>query len=225
VVAFVAGCLLLLAGLGLVVSGAALAVADHTVRDDAGYLMTPEETLRTDDGYAIVSTSLELRADAPVGAVPDALVGTTRLTVSSAGDTRVFVGIGRTADVLGYLAGVRRATVLELSDEPVLETSGTLAPATPPGARDFWVAQSSGTGRQSLAWEPERGDWTVVVMNADARAGVDVDVAVGATVPILGWGAAVLLLLGGTLLVVSVVVLVVVLWQVGRARDPQDAGA
>jgi hypothetical protein len=222
VVALVAGVLLLLVSLGLTASGAALAVADQAMRDDAGYLMSPDEKLRT-DGYAIVSTGLEIDVDPAAGFVPDALLGTAALT-ATAGDAPVFVGVARTADAQRYLAGVRHAVVLELSDDPVLETTGTLAPVTPPEAQDFWVAASSGPGRQSVAWEPERGDWTLVVMNADARAGMDVDAAVGATVPVLGWAVAVLLSVGLTLLVVSVVVLAVVLRQAARAPRAQDSG-
>ena len=44
-------------------------------------------------------------------------------------------------------------------------------PTGPPGDQTFWVASTSGTGEQTLEWEPEDGDWRAVVMNEDGRAG------------------------------------------------------
>ena len=56
---------------------------------------------------------------------------------------------------------------------------------------NFWAASASGTGTQAVTWEVEDGDWSVVVMNADASRGVDADVKAGAELPFLaslGWG-------------------------------------
>ncbi|MFB9476666.1 hypothetical protein [Nonomuraea salmonea] len=52
-------------------------------------------------------------------------------------------------------------------------------PATPPAAQPFWAATGSG----SLTWTPEAGDWTVVVMNADASPMISTDVRLSATLP------------------------------------------
>jgi hypothetical protein len=52
------------------------------------------------------------------------------------------------------------------------------------------VAQTSGSGIQTLTWQVPDGEWTVVVMNDDGSPGVDVRVEAGATVPVLGWIAA-----------------------------------
>jgi hypothetical protein len=54
------------------------------------------------------------------------------------------------------------------------------------------VASSQGTGKQSIDWEIDDGDYSVVVMNADGSLGVDADVSAGASVPYLdelGWSA------------------------------------
>ncbi len=42
-----------------------------------------------------------------------------------------------------------------------------------------------GAGEQSLVWDVEEGNWSVVVMNADGSAGVDAGVSVGASVSFL----------------------------------------
>ena len=57
-----------------------------------------------------------------------------------------------------------------------------MRPPSPPGQEEFWVASVEGSGDQSLLWEPESGNWAVVIMNADGRAGVSVDVRVGGQV-------------------------------------------
>jgi hypothetical protein len=83
-------------------------------------------------------------------------------------------------------------------------------PVASPGAQNFWVASATGSGPQTLLWEPTDGSWTVVVMNADGRPGIDIGADLGAKVPFLPWialgflVAGALLLVGGVLLVVGV---------------------
>jgi hypothetical protein len=62
----------------------------------------------------------------------------------------------------------------------------------------------------------KRGDWSIVVMNADGSRGVDAGVSAGANVPILsavGWGA----LGGGLVLLIAAGALVFV-----GVRDPRS---
>ena len=66
----------------------------------------------------------------------------------------------------------------------------------------------TGAGPQSLTWEAEDGDWSVVVMNADGSRGVQADINAGAKLPFLsevGWSA----LGSGTLLLLTAVALLV----------------
>jgi hypothetical protein len=76
----------------------------------------------------------------------------------------------------------------------------------PPAAQRFWVARASGTGTQTVTWPGHRGDWAVVVANADGSPGVSAHIQAGATVPALGWvafgvlGTGVLLFAGGAAL-------------------------
>ena len=100
---------------------------------------------------------------------------------------------------------------MNLAAAPVYRTTDGSAPTVPPADLDIWVAQSSGTGTQSVTWPLERGDWTVVVMNADGSAGVTADLAVGATVPALDWLIPTLLITGGVGLALGIVLMVVAL--------------
>ena len=85
------------------------------------------------------------------------------------------------------------------------DQGGELRPALP-ADQDFWAASAHGAGTQTVAWDLEDGDWSIVVMNADGSRGVDTDISAAAKVPFLGslgWvslgGALVLLITAGTL--------------------------
>ena len=53
--------------------------------------------------------------------------------------------------------------------------AGQRHPASPEHA-DIWAASNQGAGTQTVAWEIEDGNWSVVVMNADGSLGVDADI-------------------------------------------------
>jgi hypothetical protein len=60
------------------------------------------------------------------------------------------------------------------------------APATPPTEQDFWIVQTSSTGEQTISWEPDEGNYYVVLMNADGSEGINADIKVGVQVPFFG---------------------------------------
>jgi hypothetical protein len=198
--------------------------ADQAFRDDDGFLTSDARSLSTDT-YALVSDELELHVDGTVTFLPEDFLGDAKVTVSGAGDTPVFVGLAATRDVDAYLDGVAHAVVTDLpasdiTGDPTYRTEpGDAAPATEPGAADFWVAQSTGAGDQTIEWSLSEGTWSVVVMNADGSQSVDTDVTAGVTVPALTWSIVVLLglTLGG--LVIATVLLVVALHRPRGAQS------
>jgi hypothetical protein len=125
----------------------------------------------------------------------------------------LFIGIGPTAQVSTYLSGVTRdrVTSLDLGAGSVQyeHVDGTAMPGAPV-EQTFWVAQTSGTGSQTLEWAIREGDWAMVVMNADGSAPVVADMSLGARFGIVntligglaGIGA-VLLAIAATLLVLG----------------------
>jgi hypothetical protein len=78
------------------------------------------------------------------------------------------------------------------------------------------VASVHGSGPQTLDWEAEGGEWSVVVMNADGSAGVDAELSFGAHVPHLTWIGIGAGIAGGLL-----VVLAVGLIYLGARPDPR----
>ncbi|SDX31390.1 protein of unknown function [Geodermatophilus africanus] len=204
VVAVVAGAVLLLAATGPIVGGAALAWADTSQRDD-GYVWSVTDDLST-AGSALTVDDITLDTAGDEWVV-DEFIGDVRVEATAADPgTSLFIGVARSADADRYLAGVGHGRVGELGSDGGLgvtdEISGG-APAALHRDEDVWVAQTEGTGTQTLQWTPSDGDWTVVVMRADGAAGVDVDARAGVTVPALPWIWSGLLVVGAVLALVG----------------------
>lgn len=226
IVGLVLGVLLLLPGLGLVVGGGVLLWADLGNRTD-GYVFSETGGFST-EGYALASERIDLATGAdwlPLSAaLGDARVEVTGTDPSS----DVFIGIARAGDASAYLDGVERTVVGDFGTGSAADNQrqlGAEAPFAPPGEQNFWAAQASGPGTQSLTWTPSGGNWTLVVMNPDASADVSVDARLGATVPALGglaWG----LLAGGLFLLVigGLVILLAVRRRPAAAGGPYGAG-
>ncbi len=216
VVLVVMGAIILLMALAPLFGGAFLVWADSTQTDSAGFFTTPSERLET-TSYAITSEDIDLGAD-PTSEQTGVELGdvlTLRLDVEGTGGAALFAGIGPRTEVEKYLDGVGRAVVTDMNFDPFVvdyryDEGG--APASPPADEDFWVASAEGAGQQQLEWEPTSGDWSVVIMNSDAAAGVSADTALAAKSDwVLGLGIALLIggflgvLLGAVMLVVGVI--------------------
>jgi hypothetical protein len=200
VIAVIVASLAVLAGLAALAGGGIALVFDQTQRDASGYLMTGSSTYSTGT-YALVSDSYRTGTSGDRFVARD-MLGTVRIRTHS--EQPLFVGIGSAAAVDSYLAGVRRevATRFDAGQSDFRLHAGG-APTVPPTAEQFWVANSRGSGTQTLSWSPRNGDWRIVLMNANGSAGVDTDLAIGARFPHLLWigigllgGSALLLLLG-----------------------------
>ena len=207
----VIGALALLTGFALLLGGAVLGWAHATQRDDDGFYRSGSRLLET-TAYAITSERIDLGADVREGDwVPFDDVGTAQVVARGAEGAELFVGIGPSSDVARYLDGVAHDEVSDISTRPfevVYDRIDGDAEPAPPADQAFWVASSTGPGERDLRWEIEQGDWTVVLMNADATPTVVADVAVGLDTDLLlaiGLGLAVagVLLLGvGALLLI-----------------------
>jgi hypothetical protein len=206
----VVGIVVLVAGLGFFAGGATVLWADQAWRDGSGYVTTGAHTFSS-AGSAVVTDPVELGSPGVAWFYSTTVLGRIQIQVTPQQPAaKVFVGIGPTGAVDQYLAGVGHTVVADFwsnTSEVVNGDATTGAPAD----QHFWVASATGQGSQTLTWGPANGSWTVVVMNADARPGVDVTAALGATMPTLGtlatvsFVAAVLLLVAGTVLVVGAI--------------------
>jgi len=184
----------------------------NTQRDAAGYLAPKPHTVAT-AGRAITSVEVGELADHWWGD----LLGNVRIRATSTDPSAsVFIGVAPTAAVNTYLAGVPRTAVTDwfpVATHDVPATGAT--PTTLPANTQIWTAHVSGTGTQSLAWEP-RSDTTVVVMRSDASAGASAVIGVGAKVPDLAWAAVVLIVIGVLMLGTAIALIVIPVRRASR---------
>ena len=191
----VAGVFAALLSLAFLAGGTALVVVDQVQRDEDGFLMSPSEDFSTAT-YAIVSDSADVDLSGSESAAR-AILGDVRIRSES--DRDVFVGIARDTDVDEYLGGVERSVVTDIGEDPEYSHRRGDAPSSPPGDQDFWAASTSGSGEQTLEWEPEDGSWSAVVMNADGSRGVASELSIGAELDAALWVGIVLLVVGALL--------------------------
>jgi Domain of unknown function (DUF4389) len=224
IVMIVIGSLLALVGFGLLIGGVG-AIIGYATQSEGGYFRTGQFRLASPT-YAITSDHVDLGSDpGPSDWLIDrGALGTMKLEIDPADPTAtVFAGIGPTRDVAGYLQGVSRDQIrdFDLAPDRVFyrRLEGSTTP-TPPGDESFWVAQASGSEATELTWKVKSGDWTVVVMNADASRGVDLDARLGIKV---GWflPAAIVLAVLGLLLLAGGTVLAILGGRgLARAEEP-----
>jgi hypothetical protein len=201
-----------LIGLALLVGGIAVLAAYLFDRDD-GYFSSDRRQLESAT-YAITSEDIDLRID-EIDWAPDEILGDVRVRVE--GQEPVFVGIGRDSDVDRYLGDVARDELVDFDgDEPEFERHAGGAPRAPPGEQGFWVAESEGSVEQTLTWDAEFGRWTVVVMNADAVRGIDVEADAGVKLDWAIWAGLGMFVVGLLMSVGAVAVILLIGRRAGR---------
>jgi hypothetical protein len=204
-----------LVALAMLAAATVLTWAATTQRDDTGYFHTDTKRFST-ASYALVSEDVDLGTDRRprgFGFEPGDIVRVRVRGSSGDRDQPVFIGIARSSDVDRYLSGVAHDVIrdvrlrpFEVEYDPI---AGATEPAVPPD-QTFWVASSAGPGPQTVTWEPTRGTWSIVLMNADAARGVVADVDVGVEVRhlwvIVGavWGLGLVLLAGAITVIIIV---------------------
>jgi hypothetical protein len=207
-----------LIGLALLVGGIAVIALYAFERDDDGYFTSDRERLDSAT-YAVTTEDIDL-GDEAIDWAPDEVLGDVRIQVEA--DRPIFVGIGPDADVDRYLDGVAHDELTGFDgDEPEFAAHEGRRPGSPPADQDLWVAEAEGAGEQSLTWDAEFGEWTAVVMNADAARGVDVDADAGVKLAWAIWAGLGMFLVG---LVMSAGAVAVVL-LIGRRASRASAAA
>jgi hypothetical protein len=199
ILALIFGGLLLLVSFSILAGGAALMWAQDTMTTPEGFMMSKPIRLQT-SSYALDVQSLDIHME------PGALRGiwnptpadiiTLKLVASSNDPSKdVFIGIARAEDAADYLNGVSYEEIQRLSWDYSPWEEGVPAvtyvphpgspPTRPPSTVTFWTASAHGSGEQTIEWVPATGSYWIVAMNADVLKDVDIDVQLGAKIPIL----------------------------------------
>jgi hypothetical protein len=196
-----------LIALALLVGGITVLATYAFGRDDQGYFTTDREQLQS-AAYAITTEDIDLGAD-EVDWAPDGILGNLRVQIE--GERPLFVGIGPDDDVDRYLREVAHDKLVGFDgDDPEFVQHGGRAPRTPPGDQDFWVAESEGSGEQALSWDADFGRWTLVVMNANAARGVDLEADVGVKLDWAIWAGLGMFVIGLVMTVGAVIVILLI---------------
>jgi hypothetical protein len=209
IVLIVFGVVILLVGLavtalgvaGLVVGGRSGSIQSgyHAVGTPTYAFVSNAQQLRRGQGFELNSGHATLRVDARNGGEP------------------LFVGVGPAQQVTTYLAGSAYATVTDVNFGPFrIDTQQSVGNAKParPADQSFWVARASGPS-PSLTWPIASGEYRLVVMNADASAGVHGDARLGLRIPGL-FGTALGATIGGSILALLGIGLLI--WGIAARR-------
>jgi hypothetical protein len=188
---------------------------DNTIKNSEGFYST--ETIQIEkDSYAIVTEPADI--DIKVGWDLGNLA--TFIVESSSNDpsNQLFIGRASESDLDTYLSGVEYDEIQQFHIYPFSidyqNHPGSIAPGAPI-SQTFWKSSTSGTGTQSLEWELEPGSHSLVIMNSDGSAGVDISLELGVKVPWL-LGAGIGFLAGGV--IVLVIGSMMVIFAVRRPR-------
>ncbi len=224
VILLVFGGLGLLVSIGLLVGGGALLWADNTIKDSDGFYTT--DTIQMEKGsYAIVTgpADIDIEAGWDWGWGWDLGDLVTFKVEGKSNDpsNQLFIGIARESDIDTYLSGVEYDEIKRFHIWPdsvdYQNHPGSVMPGAPT-SQTFWTESTVGAGTRILEWELQPGSYSLVLMNDDGSAGIDIDMVLGAKVPLLlavGVG-----LLGGGVVVLSISILMVYLSTRRRGAVP-----
>ncbi|QGU08751.1 hypothetical protein COCCU_14305 (plasmid) [Corynebacterium occultum] len=201
-VLLVAGVLLTALGLGLTLGGAVLMSAESAQQDGQYLTLDPQRYQST--GHAITTPSLVLDPgeSGTTGLPPLEELASIQVKVTPVvPDQAIFVGIGDASEVAAYLDDVPSAAIGGMTwtetgqlsgqwswnsgtDGQLQDIPGDRVPASP-ADQDFWAVSAMGTGTQEVTFDLQEGQWTLVVMNADATRPVWIDLQAGARTDLL----------------------------------------
>jgi hypothetical protein len=215
VASLIAGSILCIVALVFLAGGGWALWKDRVERDGNGFVSFGTTELRTEQ-YAIVGG---LRGDGPDWLYGSTLLGDARVRAASQAGQPLFIGIARKDDVFRYLRGAGYATI-EGFEVRAETTHAGGPPSGPPPRESIWAAATQGTGPQTLLWTPRAGDWSIVFMNADGSANVDVRGDASAELPVLPWLAGGCLIIAGALGLIGAWVLV---RAIRRAAPPSQS--
>ena len=198
IVLLIVGIVVVVVAISLIATGGAVLWANGVLTDGEGYLTT--KTIRVDKGsYAVVSEPTDIE----VGSwwVWDwGDLATFKIEGSNDDSSKnIFMGLADESDSNSYLIDVNHDEVIDIDINPdrldFRNRPGNSEPAIPT-TQDFWLESVNGPGTQTLAWDMQAGTWSLILMNEDGSAGVDLSVLLGVKIPWL-FGTGLGLLIGG----------------------------
>lgn len=224
IILLVFGAMVLLVAVALLFSGGALVWTYHAPSDGAGFVGTKDIHIDR-DSRAIITRPVDIDEDALTVLN---WIGLDTIKVVGSNDNlskQIFMGIADEWDVRYYLRDVdldemtRFAHWLSFTGVTYERNPGAREPASP-ASESFWESWAVSTPderTQTLEWEPEAGRHTLVLMNDDGSAGVDLTVAVKVQIPEVVFSLGIALLVGG---MVALAIGAIMVYFAARKLDP-----
>ena len=101
---------------------------------------------------------------------------------------QIFIGVAGESDIDAYLSDVEYDEITDLYIFPTRADyqnhPGSIMPGKPT-SQFFWIESTYGTGTQTLNWELEPYRYSLLLMNEDGAADVDMNIVLGAKAPLL----------------------------------------
>ncbi|MFC2034641.1 DUF4870 domain-containing protein [Chloroflexota bacterium] len=203
----------ILISIGLLVGGGVLLWADNTIENSEGFYTT--RTIQIEkDSYAVVTGPADVDIDAgwdwgwgwDLGDLATFKVEGSNNDHSS----QIFIGVAKESDIDAYLSGVEYDEMTKLHISPYSvdykNHPGNTMPEDPT-LQTFWTESTYGVGTQALEWELAPGSHSLVLMNDSGSAGIDMNIVLGAKVPLL-FGVGVGILVGGAVVLLISVLMI-----------------
>ena len=211
IVLIIFGVILILASLVALAAGGGVIWASQYHKDSHGFHVTDAMRIKSLT-YAVTSDTIEIDRGAS-----QALnwLGMDEIKVEVENEDPslpVFIGIADSRDVDTYLSAVQHEDITSLevfnSSFDYERQPGTAQPE-PPGTQGFWLEEAEGVGVQTVEFDLEEGDYTIVAMNADASEGIEMEAVFGikssGVIVLIGVGFLVLalaLMVGGIVMLI-----------------------
>ena len=209
IVLLVFGVIVLLLSFSLLAGGGALIWADAAHVDDEGFINSDPIQIER-DSCAVVTGPIDI--DEAALEVLDWMGVITVFEVegrSNDSSKGIFIGVADESDVEAYLSNVAYDEItsidfgwqLSIDDINYTKHPGNSIPVAPT-SETFWTESSHGAGTETMAWETEAGRHSLVLMNDDGSAGVDLSVIYKVKIPsLVGWSVG--LLVGGIVVLIA----------------------
>lgn len=186
---------LLIAAFGLVMGGTSIRSIQELMTDEEGYLTSGTKQVQV-SSYAIVVDELDFHMDPVAWRFLQRRGGflSFKLTTENKNpDKEIFIGVARGEDAYEYVESMEYHEITEMNmglerfDSGSTETEYILhqgdPPTEPPTEQNFWIVQGRSAGTNSITWNPESGNYYLVMMNADGSSGVLADIKIGVQMP------------------------------------------
>ncbi len=226
------GILILLGSVPLLFGGGVLLWVHIALTDSEGFITTNTHQLER-GSYAIVTEPADIEFDGEWNwgwgwhrAWELGDLFTFKIEGSNNDPSKgIFIGVAEESDWKAYLSDVEYDEITDFSIDPFdvdyINHPGSSVPAAPT-SQTFWTAEMSGTGTQTLEWQLETGTYSVVLMNQDGSQGLDLDMAVGAKIPLIFGVGVGLVVVGIVALVVGILMIIFAIrgWKRSQPSQP-----